>query len=92
LNQIPGVNATSGLHDIFQNALGSENSIPRIAFNVPGMPIAAAITYPALIGEYSFGIFTAVTYDSIIYPPAPPVITNFPYIPSLNPPSTDPEP
>ena len=48
-NEIPGINAVSGMHDIFQvnlNALGGTTA--GWTLNVPGMPVAAAITYTAL--------------------------------------------
>jgi hypothetical protein len=46
-NFVPGINGVSGLHDIFQINLG--NGIWRDIFNIPGMPIAAAISYPAML-------------------------------------------
>jgi hypothetical protein len=49
LSQIPTFNAIGGLHDVFQNVLGT--GIARNIFNVPGMPIAAAITWGALVGQ-----------------------------------------
>lgn len=54
LNHIPGMNAIAGMHDIFQVRLdqfgGSHfGSMLRNGLNVPGMPVAAALTYPALL-------------------------------------------
>ena len=45
LNKFGGINAVAGLHDVFQiNLKGNLRDI----LNVPGMPIAAAITYLSL--------------------------------------------
>ena len=54
MNRIPGMNAIAGLHDVFQVRLdqfgGSRfGSILRTGLNIPGMPVAAALTYPALL-------------------------------------------
>jgi RHS repeat-associated protein len=54
MNRIPGMNAIAGMHDVFQVRLdqfgGSHfGSILRTGLNVPGMPVAAALTYPALL-------------------------------------------
>ncbi|XP_013381439.1 uncharacterized protein LOC106152422 [Lingula anatina] len=54
LNRVPGINAVSGLHDVFQVKL---DRVPfsvggvgaRDIFNVPGMPVAAVITYAGLL-------------------------------------------
>ena len=60
-NEIYGVNAMSGLHDVFQISLPG---ISRDILNVPGMPVAAAITYFGLLGDglnkmpYSFRLIT----------------------------------
>ena len=48
-NQIPGINAVSGLHDKMQISMG--NSIWRDVLNVPGMPVAAGVTYGSFIGQ-----------------------------------------
>lgn len=51
-NYIPGINAVAGLHDNFQvnlDSLGGE--LARGALNVPGMVLAAPITYGALINR-----------------------------------------
>ena len=54
-NQVPGVNAVSGLHDTFQIRLDQWGGrFARIALNVPGMPPVAVITYAALVA-YSYG-------------------------------------
>lgn len=45
LNRVPGINAVAGLHDYFQINLGAMRNI----LNVPGMPLAAAITYAGLL-------------------------------------------
>ena len=45
LNRVPGVNAVSGLHDVFQINLGGMRNI----LNVPGMPIAAIVTYAGML-------------------------------------------
>jgi hypothetical protein len=54
MNQIPGMNAIAGMHDVFQvelDALGGNRygSFLRSALNYPGQPLAAALTYPALL-------------------------------------------
>lgn len=54
MNRIPGMNAIAGMHDVFQVRLdqfgGSHfGSILRGGLNIPGMPVAAALTYPALL-------------------------------------------
>ncbi len=53
MNRIPGMNAIAGLHDVFQvrlDLLGGDHfgSVLRGTLNFPGMPVAAALTYPAL--------------------------------------------
>ncbi len=45
LNKFGGVNAVAGLHDVFQINLDGKL---RDILNVPGMPIAAAVTYLSL--------------------------------------------
>ena len=59
-NEAPAVNAVAGLHDMFQigldrlgNALGVGTTLGW-TLNVPGMPVAAAITYAGLVA-YSYG-------------------------------------
>jgi RHS repeat-associated protein len=54
MNRIPGINAVAGLHDVFQVRLdqfgGSRfGPLLRGGLNFPGMPVAAALTYPALL-------------------------------------------
>lgn len=54
MNRIPGINAVAGLHDVFQVRLdqfgGSHfGPILRGGLNFPGMPVAAVLTYPALL-------------------------------------------
>ena len=54
LNVVPGINAVTGLHDVFQISLelyGSASA--RSIWNVPGMISAAAITYGALLDGVS---------------------------------------
>jgi len=48
-DQIPGINAVAGLHDVFQTSMGT--SIWRDVLNVPGMPVAAEVTYGGFIGQ-----------------------------------------
>ncbi|HRQ15373.1 MAG TPA: hypothetical protein PK205_18905, partial [Promineifilum sp.] len=48
-NQIPGVNAVAGMHDVFQVSMGT--SIWRDVLNIPGMALAAGITYPGFLGQ-----------------------------------------
>lgn len=53
MNRIPGMNAIAGMHDVFQvriDQLGGDHfgSALRGGLNFPGMPVAAALTYPAL--------------------------------------------
>ena len=45
LNRGPGVNPVAGLHDVFQINLGSMRNI----LMVPGMPIAALVTYAGML-------------------------------------------
>ena len=49
LNQVPGVNAVAGVHDVMQVNLGT--GIARDIFNVPGMIPAAAFTYTAVLSQ-----------------------------------------
>ncbi len=49
LNQVAGINAVGGLHDVFQVSLGI--GIAREIFNVPGMLPAAAFTYTAALSQ-----------------------------------------
>lgn len=54
MNRIPGMNAIAGMHDVFQIRLDQFGgnrfgSILRTGLNIPGMPVAAALTYPALL-------------------------------------------
>ncbi|MEQ1802440.1 MAG: FG-GAP-like repeat-containing protein [Gammaproteobacteria bacterium] len=54
MNRIPGMNAIAGLHDVFQvrlDQLGGDHfgSVLRTSLNYPGMPVAAGLTYPALL-------------------------------------------
>jgi len=50
INQIPGVNAVAGMHDVFQVRLEElGDGMARNIFNVPGMAVAAAITYPGIL-------------------------------------------
>jgi hypothetical protein len=54
LNVVPGVNAVAGMHDVFQvqlsqwGELAGAGDLARNVFNVPGMPVAAVMTTPAL--------------------------------------------
>jgi hypothetical protein len=51
-NRILGVNATAGFHDVMQvelERLGGE--MLRNVLNVPGMPVAAAVSYPAMVSR-----------------------------------------
>lgn len=53
MNRIPGMNAIAGMHDVFQVRLdqfGGDHfgHLLRSTLNYPGMPVAAALTYPAL--------------------------------------------
>jgi hypothetical protein len=51
-NHIPGVNAVAGLHDYFQIGIDSNwGDTARTILNVPGMPVAAVITYGALMSD-----------------------------------------
>ncbi len=47
-NQIPGVNAVAGMHDVFQVSMG--NGLLRGVLNIPGMFVAAGITYAGFSG------------------------------------------
>ncbi len=49
-NQIPGINAVAGMHDTFQLHLDQWGGrLTGWALNVPGMPIAVALTYAGLL-------------------------------------------
>ena len=62
-NRIPGINAVGGLHDVFQvNIHQYMGSFARNVLNVPGMLPAAAISYSALVTDYS-GI---VNYQTVL--------------------------
>ena len=50
LNKIGGFNAVAGMHDVFQISLTDEFYL-RDVLNVPGMPVAAAITYGSLYSQ-----------------------------------------
>ncbi|MCP4746644.1 MAG: hypothetical protein GY874_10975 [Desulfobacteraceae bacterium] len=51
-NQIPGVNAIAGLHDVFQIEIDlALGNTARNVLNVPGMPIAAALTLTARMAD-----------------------------------------
>jgi len=53
-NNIPGVNAVSGLHDQFQRGLQmafGAGARDNILLNVGGMGIAAGVTYAGLVGS-----------------------------------------
>jgi hypothetical protein len=49
LNQVPGVNAVAGVHDVMQVSLGA--GLARDILNVPGMIPAAAFTYTAALSQ-----------------------------------------
>jgi RHS repeat-associated protein len=53
LNSVPGINATAGMHDMFQISLGDgfwRNSLfSQLTVNPAGMIVAAAMTYPTLL-------------------------------------------
>lgn len=53
MNRIPGMNAIAGMHDVFQVRLDQFGGdrfghLLRSSLSVPGMPVAAGLTYPAL--------------------------------------------
>lgn len=48
-NRILGVNAVAGMHDVQQVSMG--NSIWRDVLNVPGMAVAAGVTYAGFVGQ-----------------------------------------
>jgi RHS repeat-associated protein len=51
-NRIPGINAVAGMHDVFQVELEKNwGTAARTYLNIPGMPVAAAMTYSALITD-----------------------------------------
>ena len=59
LNRVPGINAVAGMHDMFQV------SMDRVFFpgardwlNVPGMPVAAAVTCASLLDSDRLGYFS----------------------------------
>jgi RHS repeat-associated protein len=50
MNRVPGVNAVAGFHDVMQVGWDRWGGAGlRSWLNVPGMPVAAAVTYPALL-------------------------------------------
>jgi hypothetical protein len=54
LNHVRGVNAIAGMHDVFQVKLERYvGSFARTALNIPGMAPAAAITFSALVTDFS---------------------------------------
>lgn len=61
LNQVPGINAVAGMHDVFQVNLGT--GLARDIFNIPGMPVAAALTYGGFLGV----LLTVLTPQQIIF-------------------------
>ncbi len=48
-NQIPGINAVAGMHDVLQVSMGT--TVWRDVLNVPGMGVAAGVTYSGFIGQ-----------------------------------------
>lgn len=61
-NQIPGINAIAGMHDVMQiNTPG----IWRDIFNVPAMAVAGAFTYGAALGQ----VLNAIPSPTYIYSP-----------------------
>jgi RHS repeat-associated protein len=51
-NRIPGVNASAGLHDFFQVKIGIiGGATARTWLSIPGMPVAAAITYTGALAN-----------------------------------------
>lgn len=53
MNRVPSMNAIAALHDTWEvrlDLLGGDRfgTILRNSMNLPGMPVAAALTYPAL--------------------------------------------
>lgn len=51
-NNVYGINAISGVHDRFQVHLEQHGGPDaRIKWNFPGMPLAAGVTYPALLWQ-----------------------------------------
>lgn len=59
-NNVYGVNATAGPHDRFQVVLeGIGGKGARRVWNSPGMPVAAAVSYPAL----TWTPFSLIDYD-----------------------------
>jgi RHS repeat-associated protein len=50
MNRVPGINAVAGFHDVMQVGWDRWGGAGlRSWLNVPGMPVAAAVTYPALL-------------------------------------------
>jgi RHS repeat-associated protein len=50
MNRVPGINAVAGFHDVMQVGWDRWGGAGlRAWLNVPGMPVAAAVTYPALL-------------------------------------------
>ncbi len=64
-NQIPGINAVSGMHDMFQ--ISMTNEVFRTTLNVPGMFVAAGMTYGGYVGSIMNRapdyIYTPITND-----------------------------
>lgn len=57
LNVVPGINAVAGMHDVFQAGWSALDGIYKGGIqlrespllNVAGIPVAGAMTYPALL-------------------------------------------
>jgi hypothetical protein len=62
-NRILGINAAGGMHDVFQVNIDQYlGHFARNVFNVPGMLPAAAISYSALMTDYS----AIVNYQTVL--------------------------
>jgi hypothetical protein len=64
LNKVPGINAVAGMHDMFQ--ISYPNDFLRNVFNVPGMPVAGALTAFSFAGQ-AFNSFNLATGDYMKY-------------------------
>ncbi|MBT8420276.1 MAG: hypothetical protein KJO08_05370 [Gammaproteobacteria bacterium] len=61
-NQVPGINAVAGLHDTILHGIDSRFGQTMMSiFNVPTMPLAAALTYPATMAN-GVGIAVLTVY------------------------------
>jgi len=63
-NRVPGINATAGFHDWMQNQWSAIGGMKlRKALSIPGMPVAAAITYTGVLADPGISAYLATDRD-----------------------------